>query len=417
MSRNVDLVWHDIFNDFDILIEIEKNGFFEISSKQIKKYYEPRLVTKFDYEEARPIVMQSNNISILPNTTGTYILGHFDTFLKFPKEPEEITTVTFPEWIQSIDINAIQSESVAISAATISPIFEDFFNDTELISTVSGRMGSGQWDFLINDRKIHVASSQIEIDGALESPNRFVLLEGKNVLHDNFLIRQLYYPFRTYESKIKNKPIHNVFITYSNGIFRLMEYEFADALRYDSCKFLRQKRYKIDNNHISINDLKALHSSTKVEPEPEQVPFPQCDDFSKIIGILEMFNDTSETAESEIVDLFSFTGRQGNYYFNGVRYLGLVDKNKGKIELTAIGSAILKQSLRQRQLTLAQQIIKHKVFHQLLGYYLNNQKMPDKNTIVKVMSDNHVCDSEVTIQRRASTTAKWLKWVISIIDS
>ena len=179
--RNVDIVWQNIFHDYPIIEEVQERGQFEITADIIKQYYEPRLVTKFDFSLALPEVMQENNIAILPNTTGSYLLGNFDIFKTFPKETPKVYPVPFPDWIESINPNKIQSEAIAIASAQLTPMFADFFNDEKLVSTVSGRMGSGRFDFFIGNNNIEVNSSQIEIDGALESPDRFVLLEGKNL--------------------------------------------------------------------------------------------------------------------------------------------------------------------------------------------------------------------------------------------
>ena len=49
--------WEKIFEDFNILEEIDKNGFFKITSKQINEYREARLMTKFDNSEAIPEII------------------------------------------------------------------------------------------------------------------------------------------------------------------------------------------------------------------------------------------------------------------------------------------------------------------------------------------------------------------------
>ena len=119
MTRKVDTVWKNIIDDYDILNQIDMKGMYRITADDIRKYNEPRLVTKFDCKNALPEIFKENNISILPDTTGTYLLGHFNIFKDFPEETDEIIPVSFPSWIESIDPNHIQSESIAITASLI----------------------------------------------------------------------------------------------------------------------------------------------------------------------------------------------------------------------------------------------------------------------------------------------------------
>lgn len=411
----VDSVWNDIFKDYPVLENIEKNGVFEISSGQIKKYYEPRLVTKFDFSASLPDIMKTNGISILPNTTGTYVLGKFHIFQDFPMESNKITTVPFPEWIESIDPKNIPSESVAIAAATITPMFADFFDDDKFVSTVSGRMGSGKFDFIIGNQKICVNSSQIEIDGALESPNQFVLLEGKNILHDDFIVRQLYYPYRTFEKKIK-KPIKTVFITYSNHVYRLMEYQFLDSNHYDSIAFVREKKYCIEESKITLKDIGEVFSTTKINDDTYGAPFIQCDSFSKIINILEKLKDHESMTEDDIVDLFGFTKRQGNYYYNGCRYLGFVTKdNTGNISLTPRGSELVNLPYKERQLKTVGYILEHRLFHDLMESYLKTNSIPERNYIKRTMKLYQVCKDGL-IDRRSASVASWFSWILSLME-
>ena len=68
--------------------------------------------------------------------------------------------------------------------------------------TVSVKMSTESFDFnIINSLanepySIKVENSQCEIDAGFESENYFVLIEPKKYLIEDFLIRQLYYPYR-----------------------------------------------------------------------------------------------------------------------------------------------------------------------------------------------------------------------------
>jgi hypothetical protein len=64
--------WNSLFEDFDIIKQISVYGKYEIKAKTIKKYREPRLVTKFDSFEQMPIVFRQNNLGIFPVSRDAY---------------------------------------------------------------------------------------------------------------------------------------------------------------------------------------------------------------------------------------------------------------------------------------------------------------------------------------------------------
>lgn len=416
METNINKYWNNIFNDYNILNKIDRDGFFTISANEIRNYKEPRLITKFDCATQLPEIMRENHIGILPITRGDYLLGKFNCFKDFPNDSNiDIKKVEFPSWIKSIDINDIYSESLAISTALISPIFNDFFGEEELVSTISGRMKSGNFNFEIEGLNITVNNSQIEIDGAIESRNKFVLIEAKNVIHDNFMIRQLYYPYRKFQQLI-NKPIHPIFLVYSNGIFRVLEYKFSQLERYDSLELVKEKRYSIDSTLITIKDLETVYASTRINNFDDGTPFPQCDDFNKIISLIEQLDENEGMTKKEIGQLFGFVGRQADYYFNGAKYLGFVEQRYDKIFLTSKGRMLIDTDYKTRQLRLVQAIIERPVFNELIRFYLNTREEPDKNFIESIVKNLTAIESPSTITRRSQTVKNWIKWIINLIS-
>ena len=110
---------------------------------------------------------------------------------------------------------------MAINCAYVSGILADFIEDNNLLPTVSGRMSSNTFSFNINNTKlklpvsVKVANSQVEIDGGYEGLNCLSLIEAKNSISDDFLIRQSCYPYRLWQSKI-DKNVKPIFMIYSN---------------------------------------------------------------------------------------------------------------------------------------------------------------------------------------------------------
>ena len=145
--------WQLIFNKYNILEKINKEGYFKITAKEINEYREARLMTKFDNSATLPELFKDNNLAILLITSSSYIIARIQTYKKFEKtEDEEVIRINFPEYIQSIDYNNITSEAIAINCAYITQILEDFLDEEGLVPTISGKMGSGNFEFKISKK-------------------------------------------------------------------------------------------------------------------------------------------------------------------------------------------------------------------------------------------------------------------------
>ena len=245
--------WKRLFEKHKILEKIEKHGVFEITSGQINVFREARLMTKFDHQKNLPEIFKKNKLSILPVTRGSYLISQFEAYKDFEETQSEIIKVPLPSYIESIDFENITSESAALNCAYVSGILADFIEDEEILPTVSGRMSSEVFNFLIkthsgSDLRVNVINSQVEIDGGYEGLETLSLIEAKNSLSDDFLIRQLYYPYRLWSNKV-SKRVKPLFLTYSNGIFMFYEYDFQEPENYNSLTLIKQKRYSIERQN------------------------------------------------------------------------------------------------------------------------------------------------------------------------
>lgn len=422
----IDDKWEILFEKYNIENEIKKNGVCYITADQIREVKEPRLMTKFDTKESLPKVF-GNKIAILPVTRGKYVLGEFELYQDFPEmnpDIKQITSAKIPEFYETIDINDIRSEANAINIMGIAGILDDFLGEEGMVQTVSGRMSSGDFSFCVDstskacaDKKlINVQNSQVEIDGGFENYNVFSLIEGKNVVHSNFLVRQLYYPMRLWNAKI-SKPIRPVFMIYSNNIFRLLEYEFTDINSYSSIKLVNERNYSLEDIEITIEDLEHVWQETQVLPEPD-VTFIQADSFNKVISLVENLYDSSMNS-AEIAELFGFRERQSDYYFNACKYLGLAenvtDEEGVKVHITSLGKKLVEMRYKERQLEYVRLILQHEIFKDLFEVMLRTGEIPNKKFIANKMRELNVC-GESLIERRASSVRGWLYWISTLIN-
>lgn len=254
-NLNTNDAWKIILDKYNIIKRIEKEGIVTITSKQIKEFKEPRLMAKWDTSDSLPAILKENNINILSNSRSSYVLGNFKLYQEIPSLTESISEmqkVNLP-YYESIDINSITSEANAINALTLSKILDDFLevsDDDQTVGTFNGRMGTGKFEFYVDTYKnikqhICVENAQCEIDGGFENNDSVVILEAKNVINRDFNIRQLYYPYRLWATKVR-KPIRLLFCIYSKQIYRILEYTFDDINDFSSIRLIKQKNYLLE---------------------------------------------------------------------------------------------------------------------------------------------------------------------------
>lgn len=424
-SNKNDIAWESLFDKYNVLEDINKYGMVEISASCMKEFREPRLMAKFDHYINLPKIFKDNNLAILPLTRNKYVVANFDNYYAFNSEFSEIRTVELPNYIQSIDPNEISSESIALNCAYITDMLRDFLDDDYLVPTVSGRMSSGNFSFSISNidksslYKLNICNSQVEIDAAYEGIKSLAIIEAKNDLSKDFLIRQLYYPYRLWSSRV-SKPVRPIFMIYSNGIFRLFEYKFLDLNNYNSIQLVKQQKYSIEDTNISVLDIQSILRTVQTVSEPE-IPFPQADSFERIINLCELLQK-QELNRNDVTEKYAFDVRQTNYYVDAARYLGLVDKKSVSrvpvYKLTTLGLKILMLPYKKRQFEFCKCVLSHSVFKKILNMYLQSGKMPTSSEIVNVMKSSGLYDinGESTFIRRASTIKSWINWIISLIN-
>lgn len=403
---------------------IERDGLCEVTASQIKKFREPRLMTKHDSTDGVPEPLAKNHWNVLSTSRSGYVVGEFDVFSKFPtissSRPE---FCDFPDY-ETLDIDHISSESNAINALVIAGILDRFIGTEDLVETFNGRMGTDCFDFNINRNDggslpITVRNAQLEIDGGFESDDCVVIIEAKNVLHDDFNVRQLYYPFRKYSRFVK-KPIRLVFAQYTNLQYNLFEFKFDDPNNFSSITYLRGKSYTFEDDRITADDIWSVWQETKVVTDDnvdcmtEKLPFPQADRIDRIISLIEYLSDRPDGASTEeIAEHMGTVVRQANYYPSAAQYLGLVDRRPNVTALTVRAKKLLKGNRRNRFLEIVRAMFEHEIFHRLYSETVHSGNLPEKNHVIETMRELNVLGEakESMFRRRASTVIGWLRWL------
>lgn len=421
MATKLDGAWQKLFDKYNIQDEIDKKGYYIITANQIREFREPRLMTKFDHNEDLPIIFKEAKLSIFPISRTEYRISNNEMFSELKEITYDVSSFPLPEFIESITLGTITSEAIALNCSYITGMIADFVGDDEIYPTVSGKMSSKVFSFNIKNvltkqiDSIKVKNSMIEIDGAYEGKKYLTIIEAKQTLCDNFLIRQLYYPFRVWKNRVQ-KDLKLVYFVYSNSIFHFFEYVFDDENDYNSIRLVKQKNYTLEDLTITTLDIQNILDNVTIVDEPS-IPFPQADSFNRVINMCEYFS-TGEKDKNDITVEYSFTDRQTDYYTNAGKYLGLFKNDNSCVSLSELSKEILKMDYKQRQLKYVELILSHKIFNWALKQRFESGSILTKEIVVEEMKKSNLyhINSDETYRRRASTIISWIDWIIALIQ-
>lgn len=422
----VDNDWDLLFEKYDIVNRVNSDGYFSITADQIKKFHEPRLMTKFDWSAALPRQFKDNKLVILPSTRGTYVIGRFQAYQPLIVESPRPKLKTLPSWATVLSGFKITSESIALNIAKASGMIDEIMDsDPEIpsIDAVTGRLGSGDLKFNIQRKSANtqkkeafafsVQNAQVEIDGGFENTDRVALIEAKMHIPKDFMIRQLYYPLRIYQRHSGDKEVTPFYFTYSDEIFNFFEFHFKDPNDYSSIQQIKQYSFILNTTlSLTIDEIKKISDKSKLLDEPTNVPYPQANTFSMIMDLLHLL--VVPMKGLKIAEDLDFDIRQSYYYANALIYLGFAVKERHNYKLTQLGKYV--ESLpnsNMRNEIIVRQILDHKSFKYIFDDYIRNGTF-DNQFIEKIVLRYAPKVNKITAGRRGQTVKKWISWIVSV---
>lgn len=421
--------WAQLFNQYNIAEKVANDGFYDISSAEFKAlHFEPRLLTKVDHSHQVPPIMDEHGLSILTLTNSTWRIGPFEVFESLPRwtTPDEtITHKSLPSWLQSLSKDGITGEGALVNAADASGILNDFCGE-DLVATINGKGRSSAFDFAVNNKisgttSIQVRSAQIEIDAGFEGPEALYLLEAKKHLSLDFNVRQLFYPFRTWDGRVAKK-VRPIFITLANDVFDLTEFSFPDPSNMSSIELVSSKRYMLSEELVSESEIveiakRAASSSGRVINR--NVPFPQADDFERVIDITEFVSSEPRSIE-DISTNYEFHPRQADYYFSAARYLGLgeIIRSSDGVNyrrITPLGEEIIRLPYAAKRKAFAKLVLEIPAVREIYLLKAEHGVLADMAEVERVVAQYsaHEGISGSTIYRRAKTVLAWVRWLLA----
>lgn len=255
-------VWDAIFEQY----QINRHNFdaapFPISAAQIGvgcRHFgrtgtrDIRLLCKQDAREHRPRVFREQGLFILPVRNGHFVIVKGEGYVDVPPvtSPLQEYRSDFPFELETT--RAGNSEMQHLDRAYALSLVRYFTDDQSLALTIRGRKYTPKFNFIAGGFRITAQSVQTEVDAGYEGASKVVLIEAKSGGTGNTIIRQLYYPFRQWQSYTE-KPVSTLFFQRAGGVdgdeYHLWHFGFDDRNDYNSIRLLQSGRYRIVLPHI-----------------------------------------------------------------------------------------------------------------------------------------------------------------------
>jgi hypothetical protein len=401
--RNTAPLWEKIFaaKSFDLTQDLHF-----ITADEIKAITgaEPRIMAKMDASKDLPDVFKRNGYFLLPIRNGKYAIVRGEGFHRLEETAaagEYTSRIKFHLTTASRGSGEMQYLDYSFNSGAL----ESVVGVAPLYQSIRGREFSKEFRFMVNKSALDVASVQLEVDSGLEGEDSIVLLEAKINTPEDFIIRQLFYPYRHFSALGSGKKIIPVFFTYEPPakLYNFWIYEFADPGNYNSIRLKETRSLRIGTEHeIALADLtpKGLVRYKDL--------IPQANDLNKVIELVfkvhEEINDYRRIAE-----YFGFDERQSSYYREAAEALGLVVSEKGRYALTEVGKALVRLPAEKRNVFVAELVSDFVLVRNGLDI-LKGQGRLGRSELEKLIAYDHRVSGS-TIPRRANSLTAWFKWI------
>jgi hypothetical protein len=400
---NFHQAWEHIFETYNLLERIEKYGYVDISADALKAVdaKEPRNLTKIDFRERLPHIMQRERLSVLAIKNGLYRIAKNDPFIDINAQPKcEITTLAIPDNLLSLDPFNIRSESAALDLAALSGMLDSVFQEKSRL-TLRGRL-RGELNFSLGAVTYDVDGVQIEVDGGYEGAQALHIIEAKIGYSNNINIRQLLYPQRYWEMLLAGKKAVKSYIFYlQDDLFRFIPYIYDGCIGYADHEHEQVFRFQEPKRGFSLYtitvDLTQINAT---------VPFPQADRFELLHTMLLLLGENEPITKEFFALHFDIVDRQIDYYLNALRWLGLLCEESRSLALTPKGKKIVSLPFMQRVEALATIVLSDLLANRLLH----------GQDIDPLYFQHYNIYSPVTIKRRLRTINAWIKYFKALLD-
>lgn len=148
--------------------------------------------------------------------------------------------------------------------------------------------------------------------------------------------------------------------------------------------------------------------------ENKLIPFPQADDFNKVILLINFPKEKLKDNEYIKTNLHDITERQVSYYISAAQYLNVIDSKRN---MTDVGLKL--QTLNSAEQTI--ELIRIMIADEIIGTAFLTELIYDfqleKEELISMIRKKYPTYSDKIYGRRAQTLKSWLKWMKNNINN
>ena len=393
------------------LVTLTKQDIEQVTGNEL------RLMAKVDFSVDLPKALQKHGYFILPVKNGEYVLvrgGGYHTLEKL-KEPPTVFRPQLDFELETLDVG--DSETQHLDYSYQIGLIEHFAGTRGLRQTIRNRKRMPAIEFYVGKvGPVRVSQGvQVEVDSGCEGKDEIILIEAKTGNPKDFIVRQLFYPYRKWRLEIPRKKTRPWFFCSQEisgkRLYKFWEYEFADDGQYQSLQLKRGESFLVqpDRKHLTVDELLRLHVSNR--PASRAWDVPQADTFERVAEIPILVAQGINNSEM-VAKHYEFAPRQSSYYRQAAEFLGLVKQRKDfSYELTDLGKEYVNLPADERRQLLAGLLVSFPPMRAVLE--LSAQAGTDgigKKEIAALLQ-KHSNISSSTPRRRVSTIFSWLNWL------
>jgi len=250
-----------------------------------------------------------------------------------------------------------------------------------------------------------------------EGRSDVVLVEAKVGAPLDFIVRQLFYPYRKWRSEIPQKRIRPWFFCSSEisgkRLYRFWEYEFTDDNQYLSLRLKHGESFLVEpeRKRLAVEELLSAHVARRSQSHTWEVP--QADSFWRVAEIPLLVEQGINTSTRVAVH-YGFDPRQSSYYRQAAEFLGLVRQEKDfTYVLTDLGREYVNRPADERRQLLAGLLAHFPPMRAALELLARTGQREITKADIAAQLERHANIRASTPARRASTILAWLHWLQS----
>lgn len=380
-----------------------------VSTSDIEKYgeWETRKMVSISSEKRQPEIFKQFGVFATP-------LSRVRVAIVKGKGFEKLEDITSPVQIHQTDfafpasLRDSKGEANFLNYAFNCGVVGHFTGRPKLRSGFASRMRT-YFTFRVDGLKpLKVQGAQIEIDGSFEDEANFYLAEAKYKTPESFNIRQLYYPFRAFHSKMQPRKVKCLFFAYEPGVdeYRFWEYVFRDPDDYEQIDLQRSARYKVA---FTMNPLPLK----QYEVQAVQMKAIQANDIFRLMDVPFAVADGIDDIH-KLAFHFGFTPRQSTYYRDGMEILGFIARSGSKSVLTNEGEKYINLPIEQRTKFFVRRLVEYPPVSEIIHRLLSGEEIGEKE-LEEIVARHDATIHKSTIGRRADCLRNYFAFFADVM--